>query len=334
MVPLREENRIFVKYGLEAILNAKHPGLSVLKDEAGVQSVMDVRSLVFKVIPRINAPGRLGYAEEALEILLCETLEEARRSARILANRNEERRAIEDSVYREARELARRQLDEKNRSALVVASEGWHRGILGIVASRLVRDFSRPAVVVSFEGTQGKGSVRTVEDLEILDALASCGACLEGFGGHQMAAGLTLRHDRLREFQESFDAAIVRKAGRTGPFTPNLFLDVWLEAAGELTERAMTEIEQMAPFGNGNAEAVIGMGKTRILEKRLVGKEHVKLVLARDGKRFDAIGFWMGRQGIVESEHPLWDIAFTPCREIWNGRSRTTLRLHDMQPSG
>jgi single-stranded-DNA-specific exonuclease len=334
MVPLKEENRIFVKYGLEEISAARRPGVSLLKADAGLRGpIDDTRSLVFKVIPRINAPGRLGCALEALDLLLCRGREEASRIAKQLALRNNERRAIEEEVYREARELAREQLRQRDRSVLALASQGWHRGILGIVASRLARDFRRTVVLVSFEGDRGKGSVRSVDNLAFLDELLACRHLLEDVGGHQMAAGISLKQESLADFYDAFEREVEKKVGRADQTHPPLLLDTWLEDPEELTGRTMDDIEQMAPFGHGNPEPVIGMGRMRALNKRRVGGAHLKMTLERDGTRFDAIGFQLGRAEIIESDHPRWDVVCTPRREYWDGRYRLSLRVIDLQPS-
>ncbi len=334
MVPLLEENRIFVKYGLKRISRSSRPGVSILREGAGIQGeIKDVRPLVYKIIPRINAPGRLGCAQDALEMLLCEDWEEAGRIARILEERNTERRSIEAKVYREARELALEQMREGDLRVITVAAEGWHKGILGIVASRLARDFHRTVVLVSFEGDLGKGSIRSYENHEFLDALTLCSPFLEDYGGHQAAAGITLRLEKLGEFRRAFERAVT--AGKDGPGgeLPPLAVDAWIEDPSELNDGLMDEIERMAPFGPGNAEPVLGMKRVRILGKRIVGEDHLKLVLEAEGRRFEAIGFGMGDSGVMESGHGSWDVLFSPRHETWAGRTRLTLKLVDLRPA-
>ena len=334
MVPLREENRIFVKYGLEEIASTRRPGVSMLRADAGLKGpIKDTRPLVYRVIPKINAPGRLGCALEALDLLLCEGEEEAGRIAGVLADRNHERRAVEAEVYREAKNLAVEQLRRQDSNVLTLASEGWHKGILGIVASRLAREFRRTVVLVSFEGDLGKGSVRSVENFAFLDELLTCGDLLEDVGGHQMAAGVTVKQDRLDDFRDAFERAVASKMERADQASPPLLLDAWLDSPEELTDQTMLEIEQMAPFGQGNPEPVIGMRQMRIMNKRVVGGDHLKLTLGRDGKCFEAIGFELGHAGVIESDHPCWDVVFTPRREYWNGRDRLSLRILDLEPS-
>jgi single-stranded-DNA-specific exonuclease len=334
MVPLREENRIFVKYGLEEIASAKRPGVSILKEEAGLKGpIKDTWPLLYKVIPRINAPGRLGCASESLDLLLCEEREDAGRMAAKLAHRNNERRAIETEVYREARELAVEQLRQQDRRVIALASEGWHRGILGIVASRLARDFRKTVVLLSLEGDLGRGSVRTIGDLAFLDALLACRHLLEEVGGHQTAAGITLKRESLADFQDAFEREVSSKVGRAGQDSPPLVLDAWLESPDALTYRTMCEIEQMAPFGSGNPEPVIGMRQMRILTRRVVGGDHLKLTLGRDGRSFDAIGFQLAWAGGLVEDHRCWDVVFSPRNETWDGRDRMSLRILDLQPS-
>jgi single-stranded-DNA-specific exonuclease len=288
---------------------------------------------VFKIIPRINAPGRLGCAIEALDILLCSGRDEAGRISKVLEDRNNERRAIETDVYREARALAVEQLGRRDRSVLALASDGWHKGILGIVASRLARDFRKTVVLMSFEGGLGKGSVRSVDNFTFLDELLACRHLLVDVGGHQMAAGVTLRKEHMAAFNEAFEREITNKLEREDQGSPPLLLDAWLDSPDTLTDQAITEIEQMAPFGNGNREPVIGMRGMKILKKRLVGGDHLKLTLGRDGRSFEAIGFRLGKAGVIESDHACYDVVFSPRRETWKGRTRLNLRIRDLQPS-
>ncbi len=334
MVPLQQENRIFVKHGLVEISTAKRPGLFILKEHVGIEgAISHVRPILFSIIPRINAPGRLGCAAEALEILLCDDSVGAREIAKVLEGRNVQRRAIEDEVYREAQSLARQQFSQGDRCALILSSEGWHKGILGIVASRLAREFLRPVVLLSFDGKKGKGSVRSIDSLEVLDAVRSCREHLEQFGGHQMAAGLSLKLENLEGFKNAFEQAIKNKRDQYDRSKHQLLLDLWLQDPKELTAEMLLELEHMGPFGQGNAEPVIGIRNMKILDKRIVGEDHLKLTLGQGDSSFDAIGFQMGRKGIMESRCASWDIAFSPRREVWRGRSRIRFHLLDMQPS-
>lgn len=335
MVPLQQENRIFVKFGLEEISAPKRPGLAVLKEQSGLRNgAVDGRAVLYRLVPRINAPGRLGSPEEALQILLCENLEEARRIAGALEERNQRRKALEDEVYLEAEKLARRRLEESDMPVLVLGGDGWHRGILGIVAARLAEDFDRPVVLVSFEGVQGKGSVRSVEGVEILDALDRCKGLLDSYGGHRMAAGIALKRENLDAFQRALEQALQDRVGR-GTTSRKLVLDLWISEPGQLREEVVEEFGRLAPFGSGNAEPVVGLEGVSILDCRIVGNNHLLMSLDQAGQRFEAIGFGFGGISDLELRKATrWDLACTPERDDWKGRSQIRLRIVDLRPSG
>jgi len=334
MVPLKQENRIFVKYGLLEISKGSRPGISILKQQAGIEGeVKHTRPLVFRMIPRINAPGRLGCSGVSLDILLCEEPARAREIARILEGKNRERKSIENQVHREARHLAGREV-ARDRSVLVLAGDGWHKGILGIVASRIAQEFRRPAVLLSFEGDFGKGSIRSVDNVDILDPVVACRGLLEDFGGHRMAAGISLHRKNLQAFQNAFEEAILLQIERAKARPAERLLDFWVANPSDIGERFMAELDRLGPFGYGNEEPVLGMGQVRIVKKDRVGGDHLKLVLESGSERFDSIGFGMGREtGVLESDHPFWDVMFTPQQETWRGRTRTSLRLLEILPT-
>lgn len=335
MVPLQQENRIFVKFGLEEISGSKRPGVAVLKEQSGLRNeAVECRTVLYRLVPRINAPGRLGCPEEGLRILLCEDPEEARRVAEGIEERNQKRKSLEDEVYLEAANLARARLEEHDAPILVLGGEGWHRGILGIVAARLAEDFGRPVVLVSFEGEQGKGSVRSVENVEILDALDSCKDLLESYGGHRMAAGIAVRRENLDVLRRVLEEALRDRIGK-GTATRKLALDLWLKEPGQLKEEVVDEFSRLAPFGSGNAEPVVGLEGVSILDRRVVGNNHLLMSLDQAGQRFEAIGFGLGGIPDLESGNAgRWDLACTPERDDWRGKSQVRLRIVDIRPWG
>jgi single-stranded-DNA-specific exonuclease len=334
MVPLKQENRIFVKFGLREITKGRRPGIHILKQQAGIQGeIRQTRPLIFRIIPRINAPGRLGCSGVSLDILLSEKMDQALEISKVLEGRNRERKTIENQVHRHAREMARKQV-EKERAVLVLAADGWHRGILGIVASRIAREFRRPAALVSFEGSVGKGSIRSIDGLEILDAVRKCNMFLQGYGGHRMAAGFSLKRDDLAGFQEAFEQAIRQRIQQEEEAPFELLLDSWVSDPGGLDDRFWDELERIGPFGYGNEEPVLGMRGVRILKQQIVGGNHLKLLLEFGSFRFSSIGFGMGQEATALEEGPdFWDVAFTPQQEIWKGRTTATLRIVEIQPA-
>ncbi len=335
MVSLQHENRIFVKFGLEEISASKRPGLAVLKEQSGLRNgAVECRAVLYRLVPRINAPGRLGCPEEALRILLCENLEEARRIAGAIEERNQRRKSLEDEVYLEAEGLARGRVEEGDTQVLVLGGEGWHRGILGIVAARLAEDFHRPVVLVSFEGGQGRGSVRSVQGVEILDALDSCKDLLDSYGGHRTAAGIALKRENLDAFRRALEQALQDRIGK-GTTSRKLALDLWIREPGQLKEEVVEEFARLAPFGSGNAEPVVGLEGVSILDRRIVGNNHLLMSLDQGGQRFEAIGFGLGGIPDLESRNATrWDLACTPERDDWKGRSQIRLRIVDIRPSG
>ena len=334
MVPLRQENRIFVKFGLEEISTGRRPGICVLKELCGIRgSVTHPRPLVYRMIPRINAPGRLGQPVQGLGILLCEDPGEARLLAGEIEERNIQRKSLEDGVYREALTIAEKLVGESDDTVLVLGRENWHKGILGIVASRLAETFRRPVVLLSFDGDAGRGSVRTAENIDILDALCACRSHLEDFGGHRVAAGLTLKRQNVDRFQEAFSLAVQRQVGVEGKRPRELLLDLWLRRPLELNEDVVSEFEQLAPFGTGNGEPVVGMERISVLDRRIVGQNHLRLTVGDSDRRFEAIGFGMGNESVLQGAQDSWDLAFTPEWEDWKGKSRFRLRILDLRPS-
>jgi single-stranded-DNA-specific exonuclease len=334
MVPLRQENRVFVKFGLQEITKGKRPGVQILKEQAGIQGdVCQTRPLIFRMIPRINAPGRMGCSGVSLDILLCEETDRARQISRVLEGRNRERKTMEERVHRQARVMAQKQVD-LDRTVLVLAADDWHRGILGIVASRIAQEFRRPAALVSFQGEMGKGSIRSIDDLDILEAVLACRLLLEDFGGHRMAAGFSLKRHNLEDFQDAFEKAVLRKLQRGHEYPSRLVLDSWVRNPEELNARFLEELVKIGPFGYGNEEPVLGIRGVKIVKKEVVGGSHLKLVLAFGAARFESIGFGMGKdRGIMENDCGLWDVAFTPQQEVWKGRARTSFRIVAIQPS-
>jgi single-stranded-DNA-specific exonuclease len=260
-------------------------------------------------------------------------MDRAREFSRVLEGRNRERKTIEEQVHRQARVMAQNQVD-LDRTVLVLAADDWHRGILGIVASRIAQEFRRPAALVSFQGEMGKGSIRSVDNLDILEAVLDCRRLLEDFGGHQMAAGFSLKRDNLEHFQDAFEKAILAKVQHGQEHPSSLVLDSWVRSPEELSHKFLEELKQIGPFGYGNEEPVLGIRGVQIVKKEVVGGNHLKLVLAFGPVRFDSIGFGMGGdRGVLENDSSLWDVAFTPQQERWEGRSHTSFRIVAIRPS-
>ncbi len=333
MVPLQSDNRIIAKFGMDEMSGNSRPGIYALKEASGLlERRVDTKTILFRLGPRINAAGRLGFAEESVELCACEDIAVARELARTLESRNAERKSIEEVVYREAKSLAEQHIQRDNARVLVLASPDWHRGILGIVASRLAQEFFRPTVIISLDETVGKGSARSVGDIHLVEALDACKEWLVGYGGHQGAAGIMIDPEAIDTFRKAFDAAVAKQLGQDRELSPSLHIDVRLQGPHQLTEKMVSDFERLAPFGHGNPEPVVALSDMTVIEKRIVGEHHLKLVVARDGVRFDAMWYGMAHMEPYLREGAAFDLACTPCFDTWGDGQRILLRLIDIQP--
>ena len=326
VVPLTGANRILVHAGLQVLARTQRVGLRALKRAAGlpVEGPITAGQIGFRLGPRINAAGRLDDAGRAVELLLCEDPLRADALARELDAANAERQRLERAIAEEALAMGAARPDARG---LVLWGEGWHPGVVGIVASRVVERLHRPAVVIGFDPAtgEGKGSGRSIASFHLHDALAACSAHLARFGGHAHAAGVTVERDRV----EAFAAAFERYAAeRLSPedLVPTCRLDGAL-APAEIDESLCAALETLAPFGAGNPEPVIALRGVRA-SGRIVGDNHLKLSL-RDAPLLDAIGFGLGER-IDLLAGPI-DLACTVGFDEWRGERRLQLKLRHLR---
>jgi single-stranded-DNA-specific exonuclease len=328
IVPLLEENRVLVKHGLRELLQTQSRGLMALKAVSGVTAV-STGVVGFRLAPRINAGGRLAEAVRAVELLVTEDPARAEQLAAELDQENRTRQAIEQEILTDAVHQVERQTDFTDRRSIVLASANWHPGVIGIVASRLVERFYRPTVLLAISSDTGiaRGSGRSIRGFNLYDAFKACGHTLEGFGGHRMAAGLSIREEQIPAFAALFEAA-VRSATRPQDFVPETNVDAELKLA-DIDDRLLGELERLEPHGPGNPEPVFLSRRVRVVSRRTVGENHLKLSV-RDGDRaLPAIGFRMA--GAAVEEGAWLDILFSPEINEWNGNRSLQLRLRDLR---
>jgi single-stranded-DNA-specific exonuclease len=289
LVPLIDENRILVAAGLRVASSRKRCGLRALASLAGIEpeEAITAEHVSFRLAPRLNAAGRLGEAQLALDLLLAPDDATADRLAAELDECNRQRQMIQEQVWTEAVSACE---PHETDAALVVGAEGWHPGVVGIVAAKLVEKYARPAIVIGFEAGQGRGSARTVPGFNLYDALAACAPHLSRYGGHAAAAGMSLQVDRLEAFRQAF----VREAAlRLGTATrPPLVVDAVVELH-ELDLNAAEELGRLAPFGAANAQPIFALPGVTAESTRLVGQGHLMLTLRHRGATGDAIAFGM-----------------------------------------
>ncbi|GAB4258358.1 MAG: single-stranded-DNA-specific exonuclease RecJ [Deferrisomatales bacterium] len=334
VVPLRGANRILVAHGLRQINRTPRIGVDALKTVAGVQGEIKAGHIGFQLGPRLNAAGRLQGPQEALDLLASDDPGAARELARVLDGLNRRRQEEEQGILEGAEDRVRREGWWPERWSLVVEQPGWHPGVIGIVASRLVDRFHRPAVVLSVEGERAKGSARSIPGLDLYDALAACGDLLKRFGGHAAAAGLELAADRVEAFRERFETA-VRERLSPEDLTPVLHLDG--EASfGEIDGEAVQELARLEPFGYGNPTPVLLTRGVGVLDVRPIGRDgrHLKFRVEQEGRRFDAVAWRKAETLAHVRPGTAVDLAHTPQINLWNGRQSVQLVVEGVRPGG
>ena len=327
-VPLLGENRIFVTYGLRKINNtAGRTGIRALKEAAGVDGSSRAGSLSYSLIPRINAAGRVDDAGEVVELFLTGDEAKARGIANLLEKQNRERQKIEGDVLKTALDMIN---PDDMENAIVLSSPGWHPGVIGIVASRLVDMFYRPVFLFSIKDSVAKGSARGIPPFHLYRAIAECPDLLLGFGGHRMAAGLSLDVGNLPAFKNRINRIVGEKLSAED-MVPALRIDAAVKFS-DLTFNLIKELALLEPYGDSNKQPVFGAKDIAILNQKIVGDNHLKMLLKQDNINMDSIGFSMGEQlknmGSVSS----LDIAFVPCINEWNGAKNLQLNLRAIRP--
>lgn len=331
---LAGQNRILVKNGLLALAEGRRPGLAALKSVCNYapNARLGAGQVVFSLCPRINAAGRMGKSETALALLLSDDRDEALRLAQELDKLNSLRRSEEESIQAEALEQARQQADH-GRMGLVLYEAHWHMGIIGIVASRMVDEFNRPAIMLCGQGDKLKGSGRSVEGFDLYGALAACAGDLLGFGGHRMAAGMTLSPDKLEAFSRAFEAAVRRELGDSARQS-SLKTDGELGLAESTSQLMLKELEILQPFGLGNAEPVFVSPPLLLTDIR--PRPGFCLLDVRDEKSgIRARGkLWRPKAGLGPGDAGRrLRLAYSPRLDHYKGVPSVELRVRDWMPA-
>jgi single-stranded-DNA-specific exonuclease len=328
VVPLTGENRIIVKEGLKLLKNGGRPGIEALKSAAGIIG-KDLRTglLLFSIIPRINAAGRISDAANVIKLLLTDLEDEANDIAISLNKLNSERQQIEEKVYQEALCKLRNQ---GIRSVIVLASEGWHKGVVGIVASRIAEEFYRPVFVLSIEDNIARGSARSIPSFDLNRALSDCKELLKGFGGHKQAAGLELDSQGISCFEDRINS-IADKRLAEEDFVPSLELDADIDFS-DIGFNLTKEFAMLEPFGFGNPEPLLGSKGLEILYPRILKDTHLKMKLKQNNQSIDAIGFNMASffENLAVTNRV--DAVFTPTVNEWEGVRSIQLNVKALRP--
>jgi len=331
VVPLRGENRIFVKNGLPFIEKTNKPGLQALLEVAKIAGKkMKPYYIGFILGPRLNAAGRMDSATISLDLLLSEVPSEAYALANSLEAHNLTRQKMQSEVVEEAMSMIEADEILKAQAIIVVAKPGWHKGVLGIVASRIVDKYNRPTVVISIEDGVGTGSARSVDGFHLHEALTSCAAVLENYGGHKRAAGLRLKHDNIDNFRQAINDYAQAALGQE-KFIPSLQIDG--EIPLSVLDLSLIEtIGSMEPYGEGNPTPVF-CSRNLIVKSppMLMGKDTIKFWVSDGDKAFSAVGFGMGSFKDMVKLGAQVDIAYTLGIDDWNKAPVVQLMLKDIK---
>lgn len=333
VAPLRDVNRVLVTYGLRCLNDSPRPGVVALREVAGVRGDLRAGHIGFQLGPRLNAAGRMEGPQEALALLAAAEAAEARRIAEALDALNRRRQQEERGIVEDAAARVEGEGWWPDRWSLVLEAEGWHPGVIGIVASRLVERYHRPALVLSVEGERARGSARSIPALNLVETLGDCADLLIRFGGHAAAAGLELPARRVGELRERFEAAV---RARLGPedLVPVLRLDAEV-AFADLALEAVRDLERLEPFGVGNPTPLLLTRRVRVLDVRTIGRDgdHLKFRIEEGGRRLDALA-WRKAEGLAHvAPGMVVDLAHTPQVNRWNGREGVQVVVEGMRPA-
>ncbi len=327
------ENRFLVRLGLETLRRTQRPGLRALLHEIGMdEKPMSSVSIGFTLAPRINASGRMGCAALAAELLLTADPARGEELARRLCELNRERQVIEAGIYEQCQALVQA-IPAGERSALVLAGEGWHQGVVGIVASRLAEKYSCPTFMICLQGGRGKGSCRSFGGFNLFAALESCAGLLEGFGGHELAAGFTILEENIPAFAQRMNECVRQRTGGAEMIS-TLELDGEIDDAALLSLENVEGLELLEPYGAGNPKPVFclcGCAASAVSELGCV--RHFKLKLSSGGRSLDAIFFSATLAETEVAQGARIDVAFTPQVNEYRGWRSVQLQICDLRPA-
>jgi len=328
IVPLVEENRLLVRHGLRRLPQTPNHGLRALMEVSGMNGHATSGDVGFRIGPRINAAGRMDAPDDALAVLMTDSMKVAARLAEQLDDYNRQRQKHEQQMYEEALQQLEESFDEDKDPVIVVGSRRWHPGVVGIVASRLMRYYHRPAFVVSFdEEGMGKGSGRSIEGVSLVEAIASCGSVLEAGGGHHMAAGISLCEKKMGEFRQAFSDYVLTSTTAEDR-KPRIHIDAEVPFE-DLSLDFLQSYELLQPFGPGNPQPVFMSREVWLTESpRHLKNRHLRLSLRQGIQERDAMYFGAADRELPD---PPWDVAFTIDRNLFRGRISLQISVREIR---
>lgn len=330
VVPLTGENRIIAKEGLARLSKTKRPGLRALMEVSGIKGKCINSTFVSFILgPRLNASGRMDTAEIAVNLLMSKDEDDALNLAKIIDAHNRQRQKIETKIMEEAEAIINRDINFKEHKIIVIAKEGWHQGVLGIVASKLADRFYRPSIVISLSEGLCKGSGRSIKNFHLFDALSECRHLLEEFGGHAHAAGLVISKNSIKDFRESINR-LAKEKMVLGDLLPALDIDMEL-GLSDLNGKVIAQLEALEPFGTDNPEPLFLSRNLKLKGEPLVLSKNTLKFWVTDGETtHQAIGFGMGSLKDSFNHSDYFDMAFTPRIDNWQGEDSVILEVKDL----
>lgn len=329
IVPVIGENRVLSYYGLKRLNSNPSIGLKALMDIGGLTPPLNIGNIVFGIAPRINASGRIGHANEAVSVLISNDVTEANRIASLINTKNQIRRDTQEQITNEAFAMLEDNPIFKEQKSTVLFSADWHKGVIGIVASKCVDEYYKPTIVLTESNGFVTGSARSVSGFDVHEAILQSGEWLEQFGGHKYAAGLSLKRENLDSFILAFEEAV------SSAITPeqekrNLKIDAEI-TLDLISDKFLNLVDQMAPFGPGNLQPVFVARDVSIHKAYLLKNAHLKLNVEQNGAVFDGIGFNMPHHYIKELEGEKIDIVFNIDENNFRGIKSIQLKIKDIK---
>lgn len=332
IVPITGENRILAWYGLEKANTNPCPGIKALMDLGGIQKRMHITNLVFVIAPRINAAGRMDDARKAVQLFIEKDSTRAKSFAEMLHSDNADRREADSSITEEALRMIEQDPEHIHKKSTLVYQEHWHKGVVGIVASRLIEKYYRPTIVLTRSGDYVAGSARSVAGFNLYEAIHACREHLLGYGGHFAAAGMTLLPEQVSAFAEAFEKAVAAQI-KPEQLIPEIIIDTPLQF-NEINPGFYSILSQMEPFGPENMRPVfIAKQVQNTGFSKIVKEQHIRFVLKQQQITFTGIGFNMADKfPLLQQQQPL-DIVFTLDENEWNGEKTIQLKMIDIRLS-
>lgn len=331
IVPITGENRIMAFYGLERINNNPRPGLKALMLRSRLEKDIDITDIVFKIGPRINASGRLEHAKASVELLICKELSDAVRRGELVEEVNSSRKNFDENITKEAIQMIIERNTVQQYKSTVLFKNDWHKGVIGIVASRCIEQFYRPTIILTESNNKATGSARSVFDFDIYEAISECSDLLEQFGGHKYAAGLTLSVDNVVAFQEKFEKVVSER-----------LLDIHMRPVLEIDDELLLDqinykfyniLKQMAPFGPGNPEPVFCSNQVYVENIKILKDKHLKFDIVQDGQvtRPTCIAFGFAEYYDMLNSKMRFNIAYEIRENTFRNTSSLQLYVKDIK---